>query len=86
MNALNSILEEYPDEDFLICDGFDHCVIGLDPDSFKLVYDIDACIETLKTRDGMNEEEAVEYFLYNVSGASMGDNTPLFIHLFIPKN
>jgi hypothetical protein len=29
--------------------------------------------------DGMTEEEAVEYFEYNVLGANVGPTTPIFV-------
>ena len=29
-------------------------------------------------RDGMSDEEAVEYFEFNVTGAWVGENTPIF--------
>ena len=31
------------------------------------------------TRDGMTEEEAQEYFDFNVEGAYMGEKTPIWV-------
>ena len=42
------------------------------------VYDRQKCIEILIDRDGMSEEEAVEYFEFNVTNAWVGENTPIF--------
>ena len=41
-------------------------------------YDYQAIIEHYQ-RDGMTEDEAVEYFEYNVIGAWVGDTTPCFL-------
>jgi len=66
---IDSIIERYPDESFLKADGFDEALIGVDTKSMRLVYSVSKCIEIL-CRD-MNEEDAIEYFDYNVSGAYM---------------
>ena len=43
------------------------------------IYDRNKCIDILVNRDGMSEEEAEEYFQYNVEGAWVGENTPMFL-------
>lgn len=63
----------------LKADGFDDCVIGID-DKQRLVYSIEACLRTLVDKDGMTTADAAEYFEYNISGAYMGDYTPVFIY------
>jgi len=73
---IDSIIERYPDESFLKADGFDEALIGVDTKSMRLVYSVSKCIEIL-CRD-MNEEDAIEYFDYNVSGAYMGEKTPIW--------
>ena len=76
-NVLSRILDAYPDDNFLIADGFDNAVIGLDEQSGRLVYSISKCIAILK-KDGMTEEDAMEHFSYNVSGAYVGEQTPIW--------
>lgn len=73
---IDSIIERYPDESFLKADGFDDALIGVDNKSMRLVYSVSKCIEIL-CRD-MNEEDAIEYFEYNVSGAYVGEKTPIW--------
>jgi len=73
---IDSVIERYPDESFLKADGFDEALIGVDNKSMRLVYSVSKCIEIL-CRD-MNEEDAIEYFDYNVSGAYMGEKTPIW--------
>ena len=43
------------------------------------VYDYDLCIDVLIDRDTMSVEEAHEFMDYNVIGAYVGEQTPLFI-------
>ena len=42
---LESILENYSEETFLVADGFDSAVIGLDQQSMRLIYSVSKCIE-----------------------------------------
>jgi hypothetical protein len=74
---IQEILDAYPDEEFLMADGFDGAIIGVEPNSMCLVYCRSKCIEIL--RKDMSYEEAIEYFDFNVSGAYVGEKTPLFI-------
>jgi hypothetical protein len=69
------IMEKYPDEEFILADGFNDAVLGVDETSMRLIYSISKCINILM--EDMSEEEVFEYFDYNVSGAYMGENTPI---------
>jgi len=73
---LDKILEWFPEEELLIADGFDNAIIGIDEASMRLIYSVSKCIEILNTE--MTEEEAVEYFNFNVMGAYMGEKTPIW--------
>jgi len=69
-------------ENLLPADGFDEAILGLCEragSDVVVAYDRDKCIDILVERDGMEYEEAIEYFEFNVVGAWMGDNTPVFI-------
>lgn len=69
-------------EDYiLVADGFEKALLGvgrraLQPDI--AVYDEDKCIEVLMAQ-GMDREEAMEHFEFNVVGSWVGDKTPLFM-------
>ena len=66
----------------LLADGFDKAVLGLSrgPGSADVaVYSIDRCIDVLVERDGMTEDEAIEYMNFNVLDAFMGPMTPIFL-------
>lgn len=73
---LASILEQYPDEEFLIADGFNQAIIGVEESSMRLIYSVNKCIEIL-TED-MSEEDALEYFNYNTLRSYVGDKTPIW--------
>lgn len=77
MNLLEALIEAYPDTEFLIADGFDDAVIGYHQSSERLVYSIKKCIEILM-REGMEEEDALEHFYYNVEGSYVGEKTPIW--------
>ena len=67
---------------YIKADGFDDCLIGL---GFRfgnrgtLVYDQAKVIETLKRDGQMTEEEALEYYEFNILGAFVGENMPIFM-------
>lgn len=66
----------------LYADGFDDALIGVGQrfgEEPMIVYDYYKCVEILMNRDGMSSEEAVEYIEFNVTGAWVGPNTPLFV-------
>jgi hypothetical protein len=75
---INKILENYEGESILKADGFDEAIIGIDETSMRLIYSIKKCIEIL-TQD-MSEEEAIEYFYFNVQGSYVGEQTPIWCH------
>jgi hypothetical protein len=74
---IDKIIEQYDEEDFLKADGFDKAIIGVDENTMRLIYSVLKCIEILMEH-GMSEEEAFEYFTFNVSGSYVGDKTPIW--------
>jgi hypothetical protein len=79
-SKLEQILELYPDDTFVIADGLNDAIIGVDDNNLKIVYDIDEVINILII-NGMDVDEAFEFYEYNIAGAYVGENTPLFIRL-----
>ena len=76
---INEIMEQYQDEDFLKADGFDDAIIGVSEDfnsPIRLIYSVNNCLDIIM-RD-MNYNDAIEYFTFNVSGAYMGEKTPIW--------
>ena len=78
---IQELVESY-DSEMLIADGFDDAIIGVSERFGRspiVAYDKDKCIQILMDRDGMDYEEAMEFFDFNVIGAWVGDGTPEFI-------
>ena len=63
-------------------DGHDDAVIGMG-NSFGrgsvLIYSVDKIIEKLVKRDGMTDEEAMEFFSFNIAGSYNGPGMPIFL-------
>jgi hypothetical protein len=78
MTALDEIMELFPDEEFIIADGLDSAIIGLDPYKMVLIYSIDRVLEIFVERDGMTPDDAIEFFDFNVAGAYVGERTPIW--------
>jgi len=81
-SKIDLIKELYPDETFLFADGFDYAIIGVDEQNGRIVYDIDEVINTL-IMEGMEVDEAIEFYDYNIAGAYYGEKTPLFMRKII---
>lgn len=73
---IDKIMDNYPEEDFLIANGFDSAIIGVDLSTMRLIYSTKKCIEILMA--DMTYDEAVEFFDFNVSGSYMGEKTPIW--------
>ena len=72
--------EDLDCEGLLFADGFDDAIIGIAERAGMepvVAYDVNKIIEIL-ARD-MSEDEAVEYFEFNILGAYMGERTPVFV-------
>ena len=74
---LEGIVEYFQDEDILKADGFDDAVIGIDTGTMRLIYSVTRCIEILIV-GGMDMNDAIEYFDFNVRGSYVGEKTPIW--------
>ena len=63
---------------------YEDCMIGISErtDPPKAVYSSLAIINKLMKLDGMDYDEAQEYFEFNILGSHMGENTPMFVSSF----
>ena len=81
-DKLQFINEGYPD--VLIADGFDKAIMGIVERSGMnpvVLYNKNKCIDIMIKRDKMTEEEAIEFYYYNIVGSHMGDYTPCFAEI-----
>lgn len=44
---LDRILDNFYEEDFLLADGFDEAVIGVEENDMRLIYSVSKCLEIL---------------------------------------
>jgi hypothetical protein len=66
-------------EEAMLLDGFWDACLGGDYKDGKAVYSIEKILKILMKRDGMTEEEALEYFDFNIAGAYVGEMTPMYV-------
>ena len=61
----------------LLADGFNDAIIGYDMYGNRAVYSKYKMVEILMK--DMSEEHAIEYLAYNVWGAYVGEQTPIYV-------
>lgn len=85
MDLIKLISEYYPECLTMEEERYDECIIGVQH-SFgsepRVAYDYHKVMAKYIVEDGMDFEEAMEYFNFNVIGAWVGPNTPVFIETF----
>jgi len=68
-------------EGIISLDGLESCIVGV-VEEFgqepKLLYDTQKILTELQLQ-GMTEEEAVEYYTFNIIGGYFGKQTPCFL-------
>jgi len=77
MTILESITDKFSDEEIIIADGFDEAVIGIEENTMRVIYSTTKCLEIIEAQ-GMPQDDALDYFYYNVQGSYIGDKTPIF--------
>ena len=99
MDNIREKISEY-NEDAIIFDGIDEAIIGVGEICGKqpvVVYDRIKCIEILAQNfqhDSDDEnysqenalDDALEWFEFNIAGAYVGENTPIFMDVFKKDN
>lgn len=81
----DSISSEYPNIYFIDDVTLDEAIVGvaerinLNP---VVVYDVDKILEIYMNIHGMSDIDALEMYNYNLLGAWIGEETPLFLTKF----
>ena len=57
---------------------YEQAIIGQDDASLRVVYSVDKILGILS--EEMSEEEAREFYEYNILGAYMGEMTPIYVN------
>ncbi len=89
MEEENPILEHITElnPEAIVLDGLDDAIVGighskdLEP---RLIYSINIIILTLMERDKMTQQEAIEFYDYNIADGYFGNHGPIFLEL--PNN
>jgi len=74
---LESITEFNPEAK--LADGFNDSILGYDTKG-RVIYSVNSILDTLVNRDGMNYDEAQEYFGFNIECAYVGEYTPIYMY------
>jgi len=77
LELLESITEFNPEAK--LADGFDDSILGYDTKG-RVIYSINSILDTLVNRDGMDYDEAQEYFGFNIECAYVGEYTPIYMY------
>jgi hypothetical protein len=62
----------------MFADGFDEAILGVDSCNSRVIYSVEKCYQVLRERDGMSQDDAEEFFAFNVLGSFMGEKTPIW--------
>jgi hypothetical protein len=68
------------EESVMFADGLEEAFIGIGYQNYSpvAIYSKSKAIQCF-IKEGMNEDQAYEYFDYNVAGAYVGEATPIFL-------
>ena len=62
-----------------LADGFNDSILGYDTKG-RVIYSVNSILDTLVNRDGMDYDEAQEYFGFNIECAYIGEYTPIYMY------
>lgn len=76
---IEAFCQEYGPENVMLLDGFDEAFVGLtsDENPTRAVYSMDRIVKILERE--MSNEDAWEYFSFNIESSYVGEHTPTFI-------
>lgn len=80
MEITRDLIDEMA-EGAIILDGFEDCIVGITEEFggiVRLLYSTQKIINKLM-EDGMSEEDALEYYSYNIYGGHYGEQNPIFL-------
>lgn len=85
---LRQTLHEMDLDGVLVADGFDEAFLGVAERCGQptiAIYSAEKCVEILARDGGMDYDEAMEYYLFNVVGAWVGPGTPAFLEKVVEE-
>lgn len=74
---IEKIIERYDDDPLLgLSEVFDSAIIGIEENEMRLIYSVSKCLKVFE--EDMTKLDAIKYFTFNVSGAYVGEKTPIW--------
>lgn len=85
MTQFSLDMDEYAEGAILLTD-LEDCIIGVVEEfgnGRRILYDRTKIIKKLQERDSMTEQEAEEFYDYNILGLYAGEQNPVFLDRFV---
>ena len=85
MNQFTLDMDEYAEGAILLTD-LEDCIIGVVEEfgtGRRILYDKNKIIKKLQERDLMTEQDAEEFYDYNILGLYAGEQNPVFLDRFV---
>lgn len=85
MSQFTLDIDEYAEGAILLTD-LEDCIIGVVEEfgtGRRILYDKNKIIKKLQERDLMTEQEAEEFYDYNILGLYAGEQNPVFLDRFV---
>lgn len=76
-DRLHVILDQFPDESFLVMEGHNNAILGVEAHRMVLVYSVKQILKNLQ--NDMTRAESLEYFENKMVQAHMGEKTPVYV-------
>mgnify|MGYP000892573036 FL=1 len=70
--------EHYAENGLTFADGLDAAIIGIEQDTYRIVYSRKKVIKIL-TKETGNRFEAIEYAEFNIFDVYVGEQTPIWV-------
>jgi len=82
---LESIRDNYPDQNIYILENLDDAIIGYHQQSNRVVYSVKKIIELIylqefKDDKNFSQEDAMDYFCYNIESNGCGEYSPILCY------
>ncbi len=77
-DKLIELYGDHTDDGLLFADGLDDAIIGICPDTLRVIYSRTKVIRIFMEDDKMQEEDAIEHAEYNTFSAYVGEQTPIW--------
>jgi hypothetical protein len=78
-DKLIELYGDHTEEGLLFADGLDNAIIGICPETLRVVYSRNKVIEVFMKEEFMEEEDAIEHAEYNTFNAYVGEQTPIWV-------